>query len=85
MLLVARPRIICVNVVFLETLQTIDMILSMYESSIPMRFGVLLYSSKMIKLIEEGRELPAASTMHDSQKVGEDISSSVISCHPSSS
>ncbi|XP_039137617.1 UDP-glucose:glycoprotein glucosyltransferase [Dioscorea cayenensis subsp. rotundata] len=58
--------------------KTIDMILSMYESSIPMRFGVLLYSSKMIKLIEEGRELPAASTMHDSQKVGEDISSSII-------
>ncbi|KAG6576980.1 UDP-glucose:glycoprotein glucosyltransferase, partial [Cucurbita argyrosperma subsp. sororia] len=33
-------------------LQTIDMILSFYENNLPIRFGVLLYSSKFIKQTE---------------------------------
>ncbi|KAG7031006.1 UDP-glucose:glycoprotein glucosyltransferase, partial [Cucurbita argyrosperma subsp. argyrosperma] len=35
-------------------LQTIDTILSLYENSFPIRFGVLLYSSKFIKETENG-------------------------------
>ena len=33
-------------------MQTIDTILSLYENSFPIRFGVLLYSSKFIKETE---------------------------------
>lgn len=35
-------------------MQTIDMILSFYENNFPIRFGVLLYSSKFIKQTESG-------------------------------
>ncbi|KAJ0970439.1 hypothetical protein J5N97_023316 [Dioscorea zingiberensis] len=58
--------------------KTIDMILSMYESSMPMRFGVLLYSSKLIKFIEESGKLPATSVTQDDHNSGEDVSSLII-------
>lgn len=35
-------------------MQTIDTILSFYENNFPIRFGVLLYSSKFVKQTESG-------------------------------
>ncbi|KAB2620435.1 UDP-glucose:glycoprotein glucosyltransferase-like [Pyrus ussuriensis x Pyrus communis] len=52
-------------------LQSIDMILSLYENNFPMRFGVVLYSSKFIKQIEtRGSE--------DDHEIEEDMSSLII-------
>ncbi|KAL6883793.1 hypothetical protein ACP4OV_011207 [Aristida adscensionis] len=33
--------------------ETIDMILSLYQDSVPIRFGIIMYSSKLISIIEE--------------------------------
>ncbi|XP_068649445.1 UDP-glucose:glycoprotein glucosyltransferase [Aristolochia californica] len=53
-------------------LESIDLIMSMYENNLPMRFGVILYSSRLIQKIEEnGGELPIVSAEED----GKDISS----------
>nr|XP_010920353.1 UDP-glucose:glycoprotein glucosyltransferase [Elaeis guineensis] len=58
--------------------ETIDMILSLYQNSVPMRFGVILYSSKVIKSIKEkDSNLPMSSVNNDT-KNGEDISSLII-------
>ncbi|KAJ4966264.1 hypothetical protein NE237_018113 [Protea cynaroides] len=48
-------------------LESIDMIISMYENYFPVRFGVILYSSKLIKKIEEhaGEEAEIAHTEED--------------------
>ncbi|THU65445.1 hypothetical protein C4D60_Mb05t03700 [Musa balbisiana] len=57
---------------------TIDMILSLHQSSIPMRFGIILYSSKLVKMIEEnGGHLPS-SAVQDDKKRTEDVSSLII-------
>lgn len=55
------------------------MILSMYLSSVPMRFGVLLYSSKLIKTVQENGGKYPTSTVKDETKNGEDISTLVSS------
>lgn len=58
--------------------ESIDMILSMYQNSIPMRFGVILYSSKLIKTIEEnGGKLPTTVIENESM-TGEDVASLMI-------
>lgn len=58
-------------------LQAIDMITSLYENSFPMRFGVVLYSSKLVKQIENsGGEISSSSMEKDNE---EDLSSLVIS------
>ncbi|XP_068312697.1 UDP-glucose:glycoprotein glucosyltransferase-like [Pyrus communis] len=52
-------------------LQSIDMILSLYENNFPMRFGIVLYSSKFINHIE------ASGSEYD-HEIGEDMSSLII-------
>ncbi|KAF2319840.1 hypothetical protein GH714_019555 [Hevea brasiliensis] len=55
-------------------LECIDMIISLYENNFPMRFGLILYSSKFIKKIEDGGgDLHLSAVENDSQK--EDTSS----------
>lgn len=55
------------------------MILSLHQSSIPMRFGIILYSSKLVKIIEEnGGHLPS-SAVQDDKKRTEDVSS-LVNC-----
>jgi hypothetical protein len=56
-------------------LQSIEMITSLYENNFPMRFGVILYSSKFVKQIEINSDSSAKE--NDSQNE-EDISSLVI-------
>lgn len=51
-----------------QIFQSIDMLISLYENNFPMRFGVVLYSSKLIKHIE---------TSSDDSQIEEDISTSV--------
>ncbi|KAL6178989.1 hypothetical protein ACLB2K_050505 [Fragaria x ananassa] len=51
------------------SLLSIDMLISLYENNFPMRFGVVLYSSKLIKHIE---------TSSDDSQIEEDISTSII-------
>lgn len=59
-------------------LEVIDMIMSLYENHFPLRFGVILYSSKFIKSIEiNGGELHSPVAEDDSP-VNEDISSLII-------
>lgn len=59
-------------------LESIDMIMSLYENNLPMRFGVILFSTKFIKTVEtNGGEIPSAST-DNHPDVGEDISSLII-------
>lgn len=52
----------------LETLQTIDTILSLHQDSVPVRFGIIMYSSRLINVIEE----------NDGSKSDEDTSTLVI-------
>lgn len=55
--------------------ETIDMIISLFENNLPMRFGVLLYSEKLVEMIEDNDgDLPVA---HLKDEV-EDISSLII-------
>ncbi|RVX04636.1 UDP-glucose:glycoprotein glucosyltransferase [Vitis vinifera] len=57
-------------------LESVDMIISMYENNLPMRFGVILYSTTFIKMVEmSGGELQV-SKAEDGQ-VEEDISNLV--------
>ncbi|GAV61148.1 Glyco_transf_8 domain-containing protein/UDP-g_GGTase domain-containing protein [Cephalotus follicularis] len=59
-------------------LESIDMITSLYEDNFPMRFGVILYSSKFIKKIElTGGELHSSAAENDLQ-LQEDASSLII-------
>ncbi|XP_044490237.1 UDP-glucose:glycoprotein glucosyltransferase isoform X2 [Mangifera indica] len=61
-----------------QGLQIIDMITSLYENNFPVRFGVILYSTKFINKIEvSGGELESSAVEDDSQ-VKEDISSLII-------
>ncbi|XP_028121931.1 UDP-glucose:glycoprotein glucosyltransferase-like [Camellia sinensis] len=54
-------------------LESIDMIISLYENNLPMRFGVILFSTKFIKMIEmNDGEIPAAPMSND------DVSSLII-------
>ncbi|THG16451.1 hypothetical protein TEA_010218 [Camellia sinensis var. sinensis] len=47
-------------------LESIDMIISLYENNLPMRFGVILFSTKFIKMIEmNDGEIPAAPMSND--------------------
>ncbi|OMO74262.1 Glycosyl transferase, family 8 [Corchorus capsularis] len=56
----------------------IDMITSFYESSFPMRFGVILYSTQFIKKIEmSGGELHSSASVHDGE-IEDDESSLII-------
>ncbi|XP_058110357.1 UDP-glucose:glycoprotein glucosyltransferase isoform X2 [Magnolia sinica] len=56
-------------------LESIDMIMSMYENNVPMRFGAILYSSRLIQKIEDNvGELPIPS----GSNAEEDISSLII-------
>ncbi|GMJ03532.1 UDP-GLUCOSE:GLYCOPROTEIN GLUCOSYLTRANSFERASE, PRIORITY IN SWEET LIFE 2 [Hibiscus trionum] len=58
-------------------LQSIDTITSFYENSYPIRFGVILYSTELIKKIERsGGELHSSDFEHDSET--EDDKSSLI-------
>ncbi|KAH9751404.1 UDP-glucose:glycoprotein glucosyltransferase [Citrus sinensis] len=62
----------------LDPATVIDMIMSLYENHFPLRFGVILYSSKFIKSIEiNGGELHSPVAEDDSP-VNEDISSLII-------
>ncbi|KAK9286489.1 hypothetical protein L1049_014887 [Liquidambar formosana] len=59
-------------------LESIDMITSLYENNFPMRFGVILYSTKFIKKVEmSGGELQVSQAGNDGHMV-EDISSLII-------
>lgn len=59
-------------------LEVINMIMSLYENHFPLRFGVILYSSKFIKSIEiNGGELHSPVAEDDSP-VNDDISSLII-------
>ncbi|PIN18202.1 UDP-glucose:glycoprotein glucosyltransferase [Handroanthus impetiginosus] len=56
-------------------LETIDTIISLFENNLPMRFGVILYSTKLVEKIEANDgELPAAYLKDDQ----EDISGLII-------
>ncbi|XP_024024438.1 UDP-glucose:glycoprotein glucosyltransferase isoform X2 [Morus notabilis] len=58
-------------------LESIDMITSLYENSFPMRFGVILYSSNLIKQIEKsGGEIN--TSVDDNGLNEEDLSSLII-------
>uniref|UniRef100_A0A1D1XJM9 UDP-glucose:glycoprotein glucosyltransferase n=2 Tax=Anthurium amnicola TaxID=1678845 RepID=A0A1D1XJM9_9ARAE len=59
--------------------ESIDTILSMYGDSVPMRFGIILYSSKLIKYLEDnGGELAESSVRDTVNDSGEDVSILVI-------
>lgn len=59
-------------------MQTIDTIVTMFENSLPVRFGVILYSTKMIETLEaNGGEFPSSSLENESQ-IKEDLSSLVM-------
>ncbi|XP_042473077.1 UDP-glucose:glycoprotein glucosyltransferase-like [Zingiber officinale] len=56
--------------------EIIDMVLSLYQSSIPMRFGIILYSSKLVKAINKNDGHLLTSLHND--KRAEDVSSFII-------
>ncbi|WOL04288.1 UDP-glucose:glycoprotein glucosyltransferase [Canna indica] len=57
--------------------ETIDTILSLYQSSFPMRFGIVLYSSKLVKILEENSgHLPSSAVQDDNKRT--DVSSLII-------
>ncbi|KAK3016326.1 hypothetical protein RJ639_007306, partial [Escallonia herrerae] len=59
-------------------LETIDTIISLFENNLPVRFGVVLYSTKFIQKIEtNGGELLFAPVDNDS-RFGEDLSSLIM-------
>ncbi|KAI4296235.1 hypothetical protein L6164_036209 [Bauhinia variegata] len=53
-------------------LESIDMIITLYENSFPVRFGILLYSSKYIIQLENH------STKENADKLEDDISTKII-------
>lgn len=58
--------------IVLKTLQSIDMIISLYENNFPMRLGIVLYSSKYVKQLED------RSSKEDEDNFEDDISNMVI-------
>ncbi|XP_072958522.1 UDP-glucose:glycoprotein glucosyltransferase [Typha angustifolia] len=58
--------------------ETIDMILSLYQNSVPMRFGVILYSSRLVDVIKENDGNLPSSSVGSHTKSGEDISSLIL-------
>ncbi|XP_065869567.1 UDP-glucose:glycoprotein glucosyltransferase isoform X2 [Euphorbia lathyris] len=57
-------------------LESIDMVISLYENNFPMRFGLMLYSSNFIKKIEvSGGDI---TLMDNDSQAQEDISSLII-------
>ncbi|KAF0915839.1 hypothetical protein E2562_039167 [Oryza meyeriana var. granulata] len=55
--------------------ETIDMVLSLYQDSVPIRFGIIMYSSRLISVIEENDgNLP----VNDGSKIEEDIAILII-------
>lgn len=65
----------CFFLSIIGILQSIDMITSLYENNFPMRFGVILYSSKFVKQIQMNSNSSAKENDNQNE---EDISSSVI-------
>nr|DAD24321.1 TPA_asm: hypothetical protein HUJ06_025785 [Nelumbo nucifera] len=60
-------------------LESIDMILSLYENNYPIRFGIIFYSSKFIKKIEDHNgEIPLFSDGVIDSHSPDDISSLII-------
>ncbi|KAG9141867.1 hypothetical protein Leryth_013981 [Lithospermum erythrorhizon] len=56
-------------------LEAIDTMLMLHENNIPMRFGVILYSGKIIKSIESN---DGDTYTEDDDQVGQDVSSLII-------
>lgn len=54
------------------------MVMSLYENNIPMRFGIIMYSSKLIKKIETGGGGIYSSSMENDNQIEDDLSSLVI-------
>lgn len=61
---------------FLAILQSIDMVISLYENNFPVRFGVILYSSNFIEKSEINR---VSRHAEDNGGQTEDLSSLVLS------
>ena len=60
-----------------KIMQTIEMVISLFENNLPMRFGVILYSANIIQKIEaNGDELQRS--LEDDLKSEEDVSSLVM-------
>ncbi|XP_015878960.3 UDP-glucose:glycoprotein glucosyltransferase isoform X1 [Ziziphus jujuba] len=59
-------------------LEGIDMVMSLYENNIPMRFGIIMYSSKLIKKIETGGGGIYSSSMENDNQIEDDLSSLII-------
>ncbi|XP_059649193.1 uncharacterized protein LOC132295109 isoform X2 [Cornus florida] len=55
-------------------IQAIDTIISLYENSFPMRFGVILYSTKFIKKIESNSEELLLDPVENDSGTEEDVS-----------
>lgn len=53
-------------------LESIDMIISLYENNVPVRFGIVLYSSKHVRQLED------RSSKVDEHKFEDDISNMII-------
>ncbi|KAL4183985.1 hypothetical protein AMTRI_Chr11g101090 [Amborella trichopoda] len=63
----------------IKGIESINLIFSMYESHIPMRFGVILFSSKLSTKIEDNEgELPICSGEKCQSDMKEDIGSLII-------
>lgn len=67
-----QVKLLIAWLIVLKTLQSIDMIISLYENNFPVRFGIVLYSSKYIKQLED------RSSKEDEDKFEDDISNMVI-------
>ncbi|KAF3444470.1 hypothetical protein FNV43_RR14162 [Rhamnella rubrinervis] len=59
-------------------LESIDMIMSLFENNIPMRFGIILYSSKLIKQIEINGGRQYSSFVESDSRIEDDVSSLII-------
>ncbi|KAK1430222.1 hypothetical protein QVD17_12804 [Tagetes erecta] len=58
-------------------LETVDTIVTLFENSLPVRFGVILYSTKMIDTLEaNGGEFPPS--LESDNQISEDLSSLTI-------
>ncbi|CAH9082160.1 unnamed protein product [Cuscuta europaea] len=62
----------------IQGLETIDVIISLYENHMPIRFGVILYSEKLINQIESNDGELLLPQRKDGSLVKEDISSLII-------
>lgn len=59
-------------------LEAIDTILMLHENNVPMRFGVILYSGKLIKEVESNDGDTLHSFPEDGNQSGKDVSSLII-------